>query len=129
MYQYPNRPRHLIGDTPVLLAQAETINAHFQGYVHAGAGACSFPAHVYREAAEELKRGLSRSCFGLTYQGDGAKLIDLVRSPFEVNSIDELVLYFSRIVADWRVVILSIKNRFTASYTTAVSPLATETWR
>ena len=46
LYQYPNRPRHLIGDTPVLLAQAETINAHFQGYVHAGAGGLAASPHT-----------------------------------------------------------------------------------
>jgi hypothetical protein len=83
-----NRPRHLIGDLPVLLAQAETINAHFQGYVHAWANGLAASPHTC--AVKRWKRAIEK--LFRSYQGDGTKLIDLVRSSVGFNSIAELAV-------------------------------------
>lgn len=112
-----NRPVHLVGDLPVLFAQASTLNPHFQGYVREWAVGLEATPHTcgvkrWKRAIEKLFR---------SYQGDASKLIDLVRGSVGFETVDELALYFGRIVADRRVVVLSIKNRFASDYDSRLS--------
>lgn len=112
-----NRPVHLVGDLPVLFAQASTLNSHFQGYVREWAVGLEATPHTcgvkrWKRAIEKLFR---------SYQGDASKLIDLVRGSVGFETVDELALYFGRIVADRRVVVLSIKNRFASDYDSRLS--------
>lgn len=113
----PTRPMQLMNNLSVLFAQAAMLNGHFQAAVNRWAGVSgtakgSISVKRRRRAIEKLFR-----CYG----GDGARIIDLVRSVIEFETIEDLTKCLNDIANDPKVGIINVKNRLAVSYNSDAS--------
>ena len=113
----PARPRQLLSNLSVLFAQAAMLNGHFQAAVTrwadvSGTAKSSIPVKRRRRAIEKLFR---------SYAGDGARIIDLVRSMIEFETVEGLTECLNDIANDPKVGIINVKNRLAASYNSNAS--------
>ena len=113
----PTRPIQLLSNLSVLFAQAAMLNGHFQVAVNRwagvpGKGKSSISVKRRRRAIEKLFR---------SYGGDGARIIDLVRSMIEFETIEDLTKCLNDIATDPKVGIINVKNRLATSYNSNAS--------
>jgi hypothetical protein len=108
-----NKPRQVMSDVAVLFAQAMEMNDHFQRKVKGWAVSCE-GTHFKYVPVKRRKRAIEK--LWRSYRGDGARLIDLVRSTIEVETTADLGKCLKEILNDPGVAVLQIKNRFSERY-------------
>lgn len=116
-YMVKSKPRQAVSSLTVLFAQAAALNEHYQDVVADWAqevGVHSHQCTVKRRsrAIEKLYR---------SYEREPNRLTDLVRSGITFPDLASLSKCLANILADERVVVLQVKNRFDKEYNSADS--------